>query len=159
LSPSDRNPADSREQLISLGTYLFDRLFPPETTAAFQETFWQIADRLSTCLILEDGISWLPWELLVPYRPHETESLSFLGERCQLSRWVQGLGSPRYDEIPLGDLAIAQYKFCQPAQQQQMAQDEQLTGWHVQFPSRKRSPLAQPSRFRKLDSVMSSTSP
>ncbi len=123
------SPADSREQLISLGTYLFDRLFPPDKTASFHETFWQIADRLSTCLIVEDEVSWMPWEQLVPYRHDETESLSFLGERCQLSRWVEGLGSPRYDEIPLGDLAIAQYKFFQPEQQEQMGRDEQLTGW------------------------------
>ena len=119
-------PEDTREQMLSLGTYLFNLLFPANTTTAFHEIFWQAINQLSTWLIIEDGITWLPWEFIVPYHPDKTEPLFFLSEKCQLSRWVEGLGTVRYQEIPLGDLALAQYKISEP---EQLKQDEDYQAW------------------------------
>ncbi|NEO33950.1 MAG: hypothetical protein F6K36_26750 [Symploca sp. SIO3C6] len=119
-------PEDTREQMISLGTYLFNRLFPVNTTTAFHEIFWQATNQLSTWLIIEDGVTWLPWEFIVPYHPDKTEPLLFLSEKFQLSRWVEGLGTVRYHEIPIGDIALAQYKFSEP---EQLNQDEDCLAW------------------------------
>jgi|GEM_PF-4744012 len=119
-------PEDTREQMLSLGTYFFNLLFPANTTTAFHEIFWQAINQLSTWLIIEDGVTWLPWELIVPYHPDNTEPLFFLSEKCQLSRWVEGLGTVRYQEIPLGDLALAQYKI---SESEQLKQDEDYQAW------------------------------
>jgi hypothetical protein len=102
-------PVDARERMISFGTYLFDLLFPVEHTSAFHDALWQAENRLNTWLIREDDNTGLPWELVVPRREDDTASLRFLAERYRLSRWIEGLGPPLYDEIPLGEIALAQY--------------------------------------------------
>ncbi len=126
-------PEDSYERMLSIGTYLFDRLFPSDSAKDFREIYWKIADRLTTWLVVEDGIvedgvSWLPWELVVPYRAGDMASPHFLGERYQLSRWVEGLGSSLhlYNEIPLGEIALAHYKIIEIGQEDK---DEELMGW------------------------------
>jgi formylglycine-generating enzyme required for sulfatase activity len=115
---------DTRERLLSLGMYLFDRLFPVGGAAAFREAFWQAAERLTTWLIIEDGSIWLPWELVVPYRGGDTAPWRFLSERYHLSRWVEGLGPPLYSEAPMGDVALAHYKVLE-----QKDQDKELSAW------------------------------
>jgi hypothetical protein len=103
-------PEDLRRWLVSLGIYLYDRLFPAETAADFRSVFWQAADRIRTWLIVEDvvnhGLNWLPWELVAPYQDNDAAVPRFLGERYYLSRWVDGLGSTLYGEFPFGDLAL-----------------------------------------------------
>ncbi|MEC4812328.1 MAG: AAA-like domain-containing protein [Scytonema sp. PMC 1069.18] len=114
-------PEDMREQMISLGRYLFDILFPAETTADFRNLFWQVADKISTWLIMEEGITWLPWELVVPYsNEHPSQSQYFFCERYQLSHWIQGLGTPLYSEVPIGEIALTHYK---------EQQDEDVQAW------------------------------
>jgi hypothetical protein len=153
LQPAgDLQPEDRRERLLSFGTYLFDRLFPADQAAAFREIFWQAAEHLTTWLFVEDGVTWIPWELLVPYRtealldptlprygtdrvqerlmtleskprPDREAPLYFLGERFQLGRWLE-LGPALYGEVPLGDLALAHYKVPAPDKK-----DDELTAW------------------------------
>src|ERR1043165_9449733 len=53
---------------------------------------------------VEDGVTWAPWELLVPYRRDVNEPRFFLGERFHVSRWLE-LGPSLYSEVPFGDLA------------------------------------------------------
>ena len=120
----EASPEDVRSQLLSLGTYLFDVLFPPREARAFREALQRVADRVMTWLIISDEVPWLPWQLVVPYDDVEDEpQLSFLGERYQLCRWIEGFGPPRYDEIPFGELALAHYKSGQ------VTQDEELSAW------------------------------
>lgn len=116
-------PEDMRQRLISLGTYFFDRLFPTETAAAFHEAYWKAADQLTTWLVVDDGVSWLPWELLVPHRKDSQPPLRFLCERFQISRWVE-LGPALYGEVPLGEIALAHYKL-----QRNGEENEQVAEW------------------------------
>jgi|GEM_PF-990366 len=111
------SPEDARERLISLGSYFFDLFFPADTAAAFRETFWQIFDQISTWLIIEDGITWLPWELVVPYQEDHTTPWRFWGEQYRLSRWIQGLGIPFYNEVPFSEVAFTHYQACDAQQQ------------------------------------------
>src|ERR1043165_6520640 len=120
LQPSGLQPEDTREQLLSFGSYLFDRLFPPDKTTALREAFWTAAEKLTTWLFVEDGVTWAPWELLVPYRRDVNEPRLFLGERFHVSRWLE-LGPSLYSEVPFGDLALAHYKSGE--------HDEELTAW------------------------------
>ncbi|MFO1432828.1 MAG: SUMF1/EgtB/PvdO family nonheme iron enzyme [Candidatus Competibacteraceae bacterium] len=119
-------PEDARARMRSVGIYLFDRLFPTETAGAFRQALWQAAERLTTWLIIEDGVTWLPWELVAPYQEEDDAPIRFLSERYQLGRWVAGLGPPLHHEIPLGEIALAHYKLLTPAQ---AAADEELRAW------------------------------
>ena len=120
---TNAKPEDAREQMVSVGCFLFDMLFPAETTALLRDAFWQVADQISTWLIIEDGITWLPWELVVPYRDdNDTIPQRFLCESYFLSRWIQGLGIPLYNEVPLGEIAIAHYNVLD-------TQDEGIEAW------------------------------
>lgn len=119
--------------MTSLSTYLFDWLFPADTTTAFRDAFWQVADQVSTWLIIEDGITWLPWELVVPYRDEDnTIPLRFLSERYHLARWIQGLGTTLYSEVPLGEIALTHYKVLDSEQQKQGVQPELF--WGFRYP-------------------------
>ena len=113
------SPEDARERLISLGSYFFDLFFPADTAAAFREAFWQICDQISTWLIIEDGITWLPWELVVPYQEDHTTPWRFWGEQYRLSRWIQGLGIPFYNEVPFSEVAFTHYQALDSEQQDQ----------------------------------------
>ncbi|NEO33947.1 MAG: tetratricopeptide repeat protein [Symploca sp. SIO3C6] len=115
-------PEDAREGMISLGIYFFDIFFPSDTATAFREAFWQIFDQISTWLIIEDGITWLPWELVVPYQEDNTTPLRFWGERYRLSRWIQGLGTPLYNEVPFREVALTHYQALDSEQQDEWEQ-------------------------------------
>jgi hypothetical protein len=110
----EMQPEDSHAQMLALGTYLFDRLFPTDGAEAFRAAYWQGARQITTWLIVEDGITWLPWELVAPYR--EEDPPRFLCERYQLSRWVDGLGTTLYSEVPVGEIALAYYQDLELAQ-------------------------------------------
>ncbi len=118
--------ADARERLLILGKSLFNQLFPSESTGEFCQALWQVAGQLTTWLIRQDEHTWLPWELLVPYRANENAPLYFLGERYQLSRWIEGLGPPLYGEVPFGEIALAHYKVLEAGMEDQ---DEDLLAW------------------------------
>jgi|GEM_PF-1354754 len=124
LQASNTQPEDVRRRMLSLGTYLFDRLFPQKTTEGFHTVFWKIKDRIATWLVVEDtianGINWIPWELVVPYRKEDESPPAFLGEKYRLSRWVNGLGATLYGEFPFGDTAVIDYKsLTQPGVEQE----------------------------------------
>jgi formylglycine-generating enzyme required for sulfatase activity len=124
---ADCQTEDAHKCMRSLGTYLFDHLFPAETAADFREALWQAEGRLMTWLIREDGHTWLPWELVVPYRAEDNVPLRCLGERYQLSHWIEGLGPPLYNEVPLGEIALAHYNI---SEESAAGQDEALSAWH-----------------------------
>ena len=117
-------PEDTRAQMHALGTYLFDRLFPSDSAAAFREVFWKAADQITTWLIIEAGETWIPWELVAPYRADDDAFLFFLGERYQLSRWIVGYGIPLYNEVPLGAISLIHYQdsVSEPTQQNEETQ-------------------------------------
>ncbi len=118
-------PEDTRTRMLSLGTYLFNRLFPTEEAAFFHEALRKAAGRLHTWLIVEDGVTWLPWELLV-HDWGDTGQPQFLGEQFCISRWIAGLGPKPYSEIPLGEIALAHYRYQEPGHE---AEDEVVEGW------------------------------
>lgn len=124
---ADCQTEDAHKCMRSLGTYLFDHLFPAETAADFREALWQAEGRLMTWLVREDGHTWLPWELFVPYRAEDNAPLQCLGERYQLSHWIEGLGPPLYNEVPLGEIALAHYNI---SEESAADQDEALSAWH-----------------------------
>lgn len=119
-------PEDARQRMALLGTYLFDQLFPADRCSALRDFFLQVADRIKTCLIREDGHTWIPWELVVPYRKGQDEPLLFLGERFQVGRWVEGLGPRMYSEVPVGEIALAHYKTLDIGGE---TQDEEFRAW------------------------------
>ncbi len=116
-------PEDGRERLLAFGVYLFDRLFPLDQAAAFHEAYWKAANHLTTWLFVEDGVTWIPWELLVPHRGENNLPLRFLGESFQLSRWIE-LGPALYGEVPLGEIALAHYNAPELERG-----DEDLSAW------------------------------
>ncbi len=107
-------PGDVRQRMLSFGTYLFRRLFPPDTAGKFLTAFWQAKEQINSWLIVEDvvdnGINWIPWELAVPYRKGDNSPPGFLGERYRFSRWTNGLGATLYGEFPFGDIAFIDYQ-------------------------------------------------
>ena len=106
----DNAPDDLRERMKSLGNYLFDLLFPVPATAAFHGAYWRAAEQHGswTWLVVEDGVTWLPWELVAPYRTGRPDRLRFLGEH-RLSRWIGGLGPGLCSEVPFSAVALAAY--------------------------------------------------
>lgn len=114
-------PEDAREQMLSLGKYLFDKFFPLETASSFRSVLSIVAERLNTWLIVEDGTTWLPWELLA-FDWGGTGHPRFLSEHICLGRWVEGKGPPLSDEVPFGDIALAHYS-------RQQNEEARLAGW------------------------------
>jgi hypothetical protein len=122
---SSAQPQDVSMRMLSLGTHFFQCLFPREETALFHEALRKAAGRLHTWLIVEDGVTWLPWELLA----HDwcgTGQVQFLSERFHVSRWIAGLGPKPYSEVPLGEIALAHYR---PQETDQETKDELVEGW------------------------------
>jgi hypothetical protein len=120
-------PGDTRAKLLSLGAVLYDRLFPKESAAAFRAAYEDSAlDHPSwTWLIVEDGATWIPWELVAPYHPGVSEP-RLLSEHFKLGRWVEGLGPSLYGEIPFGAIALAHFRDLPPSA---AAQDGELNAW------------------------------
>jgi WD40 repeat protein/HEAT repeat protein len=126
---NELQPPDARARLLSFGKYLFDLLFPHDKTTLFREAFWKAAGRLKTWLIVEDGVTWLPWELVVPHGDEDdTVPAGFLCERFRLSRWVEGLGPPLYSELPLGEIALAHYRTLDDGDP---GEDPELSAWRT----------------------------
>jgi hypothetical protein len=129
-------PEDVRAKMHSLGRYLFDRLFPADEAAVFRESlwqaqeFWQSRERRGqlppTWLIVQEEATWLPWELVTPYRLEDEGPVASLAELYRLGRWVEGLGQTLYGEVPLGDKVLTYYKILTP---EQAKQDEELLSW------------------------------
>ncbi len=122
---SSAQPQDVSMRMLSLGIHFFQRLFPTGETALFHEALRKAAGRLHTWLIVEDGVTWLPWELLA----HDwcgTGQVQFLAEQFRISRWIAGLGPKPYSEVPLGEIALAHYR---PQEADQETKDERVEGW------------------------------
>ncbi|MBN1874421.1 MAG: hypothetical protein JXA33_09330 [Anaerolineae bacterium] len=122
-------PEDARARMLAMGDYLFNRLFPVETTTPFHEALRQAAGRLHTWLIIDDNVTWLPWEVLA----HDwlgTGQPQFLSEQFRVSRWIVGLGPKPYSEIPLGDIALAHYRLQEAGRE---AEDEAVESWRQLF--------------------------
>jgi hypothetical protein len=136
-------PEDARAKMHSLGRYLFDRLFPAGEAAAFRETLWQAQAFWSsherpgqlppTWLIIQEEATWLPWELVTPYRLEDDGPVAPLAELYCLGRWVEGLGQTLYGEVPLGDKVLTHYKVLT---QEQARQDEELRAWQCVLDAR-----------------------
>jgi hypothetical protein len=122
---ANAQPDDVRARMLSVGMYLFDTLFPVDEAADFRTAFWQAVDKIATWLIVEDGITWLPWELVVPYHDVENGPLTFLSERFNLTRWIDGLGVEPYAEIPVGEIALSRYNSVD----RQQDADEEAISW------------------------------
>jgi hypothetical protein len=114
--------------MLALGIYLFDQIFPAEAASAFRSLFWQASIQASNWdwLFIHDESTWLPWELVVPYRENDNTPLGFLCEHYRVSQWVDGLGPKLYKEIPFGELALAHYKSVERGKEDQ---DDELLAW------------------------------
>lgn len=124
-SANGQQPEDVRERMLSFGAYIFELFFPVDTTASFREIFRQASEQLKTWLIIEDGLTWVPWELMAAPVSDKSISRRFFGERFQLSRWVNGLGTLLYSEVPLGEVALAHYQPFAPGEE-----NEELLAWN-----------------------------
>ena len=97
---SDSLPSEGKSCLISLGQYLFRRLFPTELQADFRTLIPR--NSTFTLLILASEGASIPWELL-----HDGQS--FLGERFIIGRWFWELNDTRPYEFPVGAVNVAHY--------------------------------------------------
>lgn len=92
------------EDINSIGTQLYDELFPKE----LKSIWWKkIHGRVQSILIVSDE-TWIPWELIKPYQKMEDGSIQedgFLCEKYQLSRWLQGSNSLQ-NQIEFKDLRL-----------------------------------------------------
>jgi hypothetical protein len=77
------------ERLNSIGTDLYNRLFPDD----LKRLYWdKIRDHVQNVMIISDE-PWIPWELLRPYHPDTYEEEDgFLCEKFNLTRWLRGNG-------------------------------------------------------------------
>lgn len=88
------------EQLNSIGTDLYERLFP----AGLKTLYWGILrNRVRTVLIISDEVC-IPWELIRPFHAEQGED-EFLCEKFELTRWLAGCDYP-IEHINLGDVKL-----------------------------------------------------
>lgn len=87
-------------EINRIGNMLYDLLFPD----GFKEIYETFAEKIDSWLWLCDVEPWLPWELIKPYSQEEQHP--FLAERFALSRWVEGWGTARQKEFPLGFVGL-----------------------------------------------------
>lgn len=88
--------------LDSIGRELYNMLFSPELEEVYQE----VHAKISSWLILSDAEPWIPWELV---KPHGRDwKHGFLGMHYRLGRWIEGWGTPRQAEFPIGPVYVAQ---------------------------------------------------
>lgn len=80
------------ERLSSIGTTLYDRLFPDD----FKRLYWsKLRNGAIKSLIIYSDEPWVPWELVRPFDP-DTKLLEdgFLCEKFNMSRWLRGRIAP-----------------------------------------------------------------
>jgi len=83
------NQEEFFEQLNSIGTDLYERLFPRE----LKNLYWEILrNHVRTVLIVSDEVS-IPWELIRPFHLEQGED-EFLCEKFELTRWLAGCDYP-----------------------------------------------------------------
>jgi len=88
------------EQLNSVGTDLYERLFPED----LKDLYWEILRcHVKTILIISDEI-WIPWELIRPFHSERGED-EFLCEKFELTRWLAGCDYP-VDSINLESIKL-----------------------------------------------------
>jgi len=115
---------DLRERVSSLGSWLFDKVFPAQSAGILRNIFQTTGERIRTLLILEDGLVWFPWEM-VTFPTDWSMSPATWGERYRVSRWIKGLGTTLYRDLPLGEISLAHYKTLAPGQ----IEDQDITAW------------------------------
>ncbi|MCA9996566.1 MAG: trypsin-like peptidase domain-containing protein [Anaerolineales bacterium] len=120
------DPGDSYGSMVSLGRYLYDLLFPAVTAAEFRNQYEVLAKEATSWLIVDTGLCWLPWELVVASPADTGGSVHFWGARYQMARWIEGLGPPLHREIPLGKTALTHYKALPQVRSEA---NETLTSW------------------------------
>lgn len=84
----DRNNEHFDAQLKSIGTYLYNLLFPDR----LKDLYWNYIrnhNLVNNILIISDEL-WLPWELLRPYNQFDNEEDDFLCEKFGVTRWLPG---------------------------------------------------------------------
>jgi hypothetical protein len=115
-SDAGLSPLDARGRMLSFGRYLFDLLFPSREAAVFRKAYREALPRLTTWLVIEDALTWLPWEIVAPHFADTGDPPYFLCERHRLTRWVEGLGPPLYGEVTIGELVLAHYGRAAPGE-------------------------------------------
>jgi hypothetical protein len=94
-------PAATSARLSALGKQLYQALIPPEARKLYHE---KIAPNVHSWLVLCEAEPWIPWELLKPVGGSNQDD--FWGARFALTRWIEGLGTPRQYEFPLGQVNL-----------------------------------------------------
>ena len=89
------------QNLSSIGKELYDLLFPDD----LKKNYLDISNgKVRNILILSDPSLWIPWELLKPYGNNWEHE--HLGQRYNLGRWIEGWGTLRQDEFPIGQVCL-----------------------------------------------------
>lgn len=93
---SEADSAVEEKELIRIGEYLFEKLFPEP----LRDEYWRLkelreAGLVRSLLIISDE-PWIPWELIKPYKYDEAADTElrddFLAVAFQLCRWLAGRG-------------------------------------------------------------------
>ncbi|MBD3309508.1 protein kinase, partial [candidate division KSB3 bacterium] len=94
-------PLSIRTRLSTLGRRLYQTLIPEEADALYREA---VASNIASWLVLCEAEPWIPWELVKPFDASGQDD--FLGMRFALTRFIEGLGTPRQYEFPLGRVSL-----------------------------------------------------
>ncbi len=97
------DPEDINETLITIGTDLYEKLFPSELKQIWET---HIRGKIRSIIILSDE-PWIPWEVIKPYYKSDTGEYiedGFLCEDYSLTRWIAGTTPPSFIKISQGVL-------------------------------------------------------
>jgi serine/threonine protein kinase/outer membrane protein assembly factor BamB len=94
-------PTICRARLAALGKRLYQIVFPQEMRDLYDEL---TEANIESWLILSEKAPWVPWELIRPFDSSREED--FLGARFAITRFIEGLGTPRQYEFPLGRVSL-----------------------------------------------------
>ena len=97
------DPEDIDETLSTIGTDLYEKLFPRELKEIWES---RIRGKTRSIMILSDE-PWIPWEIIKPYYrtdKGEYEEDGFLCEDYSITRWIAGTTPPSFIKISQGVL-------------------------------------------------------
>ena len=99
----DASPQDIVETLNTIGSDLYEKLFPRELKEIWKQ---KIRGKVNSIMIISDE-PWIPWEIIKPSYDTETGDITeddFLCESYLLTRWIAGPPPPSLIEISRGAL-------------------------------------------------------
>ena len=100
-------PTDVASKLTSIGSDLFEKLFPRELKELWRQ---HIIGKVRSIMIISDE-PWIPWEIIKPsyeVEPDKYKEDKFLCEGYFLSRWISGPPPPSLIKISRGALVAPQ---------------------------------------------------